>query len=449
MSVLETIPLTDIRFDDIRDTLNSYGGSVTNQLKTAFIDSAKYNKWARWKPRIYPADFVPMGNPSISPQSWRSTDGWCGLTLPVCYNLQDVIGKDFEEEWKRNPPTGGSSAPIRKDDYGGYNPKASNPISTFMKDGAWKDIFYIEDSSVFMTGIRCFFNDNRIGKGNDSSLDLTDFAFRGGYTNMTDGYFGLIISKKDSTFCSWITTEKKLGDIISLGPESPNQYPYFGGLGIYFNLDSRSFEMGNQSNDEYVSYAGDGEYNIYSAIFIDRNAESNGIIRGTTNNKTLSNGFIPLPVPPVTVNVIRKSALVEFQPLSATVRNASQSMGGGDVYVSFKIYNNSNDDGVIVLLQGGSSNNHYKVGVRRYWNDGSHEGTSYVTSTQQDNTPITIPAKSYIQIDNFYIGWVSGAYDSTSGDECKLEIDFGGYWGGSILYGHSVLDRKNISIYNN
>ena len=70
MAVLTVIPTTDVKLNDVRDTLNVNGGSVNNDLSTFFTDgtqprqkysgnppvlvtyypNAKINRWAKSKP---------------------------------------------------------------------------------------------------------------------------------------------------------------------------------------------------------------------------------------------------------------------------------------------------------------------------------------------------------------------------------------------------------------
>ena len=39
--VYDILPTTNLKYDDIRDTLNSAGGSVDNDVASAFKESAK------------------------------------------------------------------------------------------------------------------------------------------------------------------------------------------------------------------------------------------------------------------------------------------------------------------------------------------------------------------------------------------------------------------------
>lgn len=52
------IPSTGVSMDTIKQTLTDYGGSVSNDLLSFFTSGAKINRWSKWKPIPYPADFV-------------------------------------------------------------------------------------------------------------------------------------------------------------------------------------------------------------------------------------------------------------------------------------------------------------------------------------------------------------------------------------------------------
>lgn len=49
MAVYEILPTTNLKWDDIRDTLNANGGNVNNSAVTAFQSSANINKWSKYK----------------------------------------------------------------------------------------------------------------------------------------------------------------------------------------------------------------------------------------------------------------------------------------------------------------------------------------------------------------------------------------------------------------
>lgn len=46
----DVLPTTDLKYEDIRDTLNANGGSVNNDVSTAFKTSSGINVWSKHKP---------------------------------------------------------------------------------------------------------------------------------------------------------------------------------------------------------------------------------------------------------------------------------------------------------------------------------------------------------------------------------------------------------------
>ena len=52
---------------NIRDVLNGAGGSVTNDVLTFFTESAKINKWAKYKPVPLKANFAQDFDSSAFP----------------------------------------------------------------------------------------------------------------------------------------------------------------------------------------------------------------------------------------------------------------------------------------------------------------------------------------------------------------------------------------------
>lgn len=52
MAVYEILPATNLKWDDIRDTLNANGGNVNNMAITAFQSGANIQRWAKYKPVV-------------------------------------------------------------------------------------------------------------------------------------------------------------------------------------------------------------------------------------------------------------------------------------------------------------------------------------------------------------------------------------------------------------
>ena len=128
MASLSQIPTSNVRTEDIRDTLNANGGSVSNDATTFFTTAAKINPWSKHKPvPILSKNFVQDFDSSRSDYDadwWKGDDGKCGLSWSVYTNTNDVKGKN----WTYTPPSG--SYPKRLGDFAGYYPGANPPIGT-------------------------------------------------------------------------------------------------------------------------------------------------------------------------------------------------------------------------------------------------------------------------------------------------------------------------------
>lgn len=116
MAVYNILPTTNLKWDDIRDTLNAGGGTVTNVVSTAFSVSAKINRWSKYKPVAYPQNFTDN-----YPDWYKGGKGDCGLNLITSGNIRDSINAGC---WEYVLPKGGASEPYRIGDFRGYNTKA-------------------------------------------------------------------------------------------------------------------------------------------------------------------------------------------------------------------------------------------------------------------------------------------------------------------------------------
>lgn len=135
MAVLDRITIPN-PFNDTRDTLNAGGGSVNNNLGTAFLAGAKINPWSKHKPVILPVshcqDFDP-NSPNYYPNWWKGVNGNCGLTpkeLSSYKNLPDVMDGGMNG-WVYNLPQGGENQPLRQGDFINYKYDCIPPVGGF------------------------------------------------------------------------------------------------------------------------------------------------------------------------------------------------------------------------------------------------------------------------------------------------------------------------------
>ena len=72
--------------EDIRDFLNSYGGSVSSDPESFLTTAAKINMLSKHKPVPYSKDFCQdfdASKPDYDPTWWKGNDGMCGLNIPT------------------------------------------------------------------------------------------------------------------------------------------------------------------------------------------------------------------------------------------------------------------------------------------------------------------------------------------------------------------------------
>ena len=63
MAVYDILPTQNLKWDDVRDTLNANNGSVTNVAETAFKATANINMFAKYKPSDIGAVNFTRDNP--------------------------------------------------------------------------------------------------------------------------------------------------------------------------------------------------------------------------------------------------------------------------------------------------------------------------------------------------------------------------------------------------
>lgn len=139
MSVVNVLPTTNLKWDDIRDSLNAGGGVVNNNAETAFKASANTNPFAKYKPsNIGPVNFTRDNTgaftvdialrPSLSIKDywWIGKNGQCNLNIPELASIED--NDPDEESWSYIPVEGGEQSPYRLGDFAGYNRYATGDL---------------------------------------------------------------------------------------------------------------------------------------------------------------------------------------------------------------------------------------------------------------------------------------------------------------------------------
>lgn len=132
--VYDVLPTTNLKYDDVRDTLNSAGGSVNNTMSSLFTEAANIDVWSKRKPVRLNVDFCQdfdSSAPNYNATWWKSYNGNCGLIPKRLSGYQD-IAENMDGDmngWIYELPTGGSAAPFRLGDFAGYYKNAEPPYS--------------------------------------------------------------------------------------------------------------------------------------------------------------------------------------------------------------------------------------------------------------------------------------------------------------------------------
>lgn len=174
---------------DIRDTLNHYGGKVTNDTTSYFTIDANINRWSKHKPFINKDPFLPFKS-----DAWNKQTG----TIPMVYmhsNLQyepaliEVWNGCSEDEWfQYELPNGSSDQPLRLGDFRGYRADATSPFKSFSSDSM--EIEPINGTATFYLNMRYYLNDE-LAQADGGMLSLGDIAFQ----NNDYDYYMLLVAK--------------------------------------------------------------------------------------------------------------------------------------------------------------------------------------------------------------------------------------------------------------
>lgn len=117
MAVYDILPTENLKWDDIRDTLNSSGGSVNNDAVTAFKSSSGINKWSRHKPINHPTLFTLSEDEFVGANEDKLQGIFYGLKGANNLKLNELHNANYEYV---GLPKGGSGSPYRLGDFRGY-----------------------------------------------------------------------------------------------------------------------------------------------------------------------------------------------------------------------------------------------------------------------------------------------------------------------------------------
>lgn len=118
MAVLNILPSTDLKWADIRDTLNSSGGSVNNDVSTAFKITSGINKWSKHKPINHPSLFTLTEDEFAGANEDKLQGIFYGLKGANNLKLNELHNATYEYV---GLPKGGNGSPYRLGDFRGYD----------------------------------------------------------------------------------------------------------------------------------------------------------------------------------------------------------------------------------------------------------------------------------------------------------------------------------------
>lgn len=134
--IYDILPSENLEYSDIRDCLNSAGGSVNNDVSSAFKESANINMWSKHKPVRLPVNFCQdfdSSAPNYDADWWRSVSYDCGLN-PLRVSNYELLPSHYDGNnngWTYDLPTGSESQPLRLGDFAEYKKDALPPYAGF------------------------------------------------------------------------------------------------------------------------------------------------------------------------------------------------------------------------------------------------------------------------------------------------------------------------------
>ena len=191
---------------DIGKVLNDAGGSVNvNKPLTFFTEEAKINKWAKYKPHIYPSMCKEIGD-------YNTEDKRCGLTIKYVLldnnstYTQNAIRSLYSdvENWSYNLPNGDKSQPFRLSDFVGYQTNSYHLAQGIYTKGRINAI--LTGEGIFSYPYNCYLPiDSADSEGDGAPFDVTknlqlsdiDMYIEGGWFNLGDGYLACFVVKQN------------------------------------------------------------------------------------------------------------------------------------------------------------------------------------------------------------------------------------------------------------
>lgn len=208
----------------------------------------KVNKWARHKPVIRANALGTVGIPNW----WRGDNGKCGLNITVYSELADIVdavlaGNNSALQWTYQPPTGGSSAPLRIADFDNYYHLAKL-LLPILNDGA---VFISPQQGGDATHSAIYTLPSASSQDEANySLALSDIYIA---TSLSSYYLGIIFINKNTS--GWCVATADV-PISSLSPDVWNGMTVYGassaeGLTAYSEMRAVPFLSSERITSPY------------------------------------------------------------------------------------------------------------------------------------------------------------------------------------------------------
>ena len=196
MAVLNPVGTSGIRLEDVRDTINAFGGSAGNAL-TSFFQNNDMNMWARYK-------FVIVADrPFVDDaKRWQGGDGMCGLNIPEfgSPSAMRTALSNGTDKWSYNPPQGGTTQPMRLGDARKYWYQAVCPIGSMASSAILRSV---------SGGYEFDINIEVVVQESDLNLTLSDLSIRG--VKLSDMYLGVYMIPKSGSGYYWGGSSTPIG----------------------------------------------------------------------------------------------------------------------------------------------------------------------------------------------------------------------------------------------
>lgn len=180
--IYDILPSENLEYSDIRDTLVAGGGSVNNDVASAFQEAANINKWSKHKPIRYAKDTALTEAEMKGNSSDKAKGIYYGLKAATVATFNDLHNTQYQYIGR---PTGGRNEPYRLSDFRGYAKNAKPTLVGFIP--AW---IYFNAAKSLVVQIDYDYNHT-----NTTGVDINDFLPDNTLIDIGDYYPCILIDK--------------------------------------------------------------------------------------------------------------------------------------------------------------------------------------------------------------------------------------------------------------